>query len=118
MLKRFTGWATAFRLVAALDSVAKRSDEAAARFGCAVYEDFDSLIGDPAVELLVVATPNHLHAQQAIAAMKAGKHVLCEKPFATSTAEADAVIAAAKHYKRILSIYHNRRFDPAFSEGA
>jgi predicted dehydrogenase len=64
------------------------------------------------VDAVVVATPNYLHAPVTIAALQAGKHVLCEKPMATSAAEADAMIAAAKASGKVLMIAHNQRLAP------
>lgn len=110
------GMAEKFRVVAAVDGRAERREEAKARFDCRVYGDAGELNSDSEVELVVIATPNHLHAQQAIAAMEAGKHVLCEKPFAMSAAEADRVIGVAGRTGSVLSVYQNRRFDPHFQK--
>ncbi len=52
----------------------------AAEQGYFVYADYDAILQDPMVDVVLIATPNHLHKDQAIAAMRAGKHVLCEKP--------------------------------------
>ena len=60
-----------------------------------------SLVADKAVELMVVATPSNLHAEQSIAAMRAGQHVIVEKPMASDLAGADAMIAVAKETGRI-----------------
>jgi predicted dehydrogenase len=105
-----------FTVVAVTDQRAERQAEAKEKFGCKAYDDIQPLLAQADVELVVIATPNHLHAQQAIAAMVAGKHVLCEKPFAMSTAEADQVIATSNRTGRVLSIYQNRRFDPHFQK--
>lgn len=69
---------------------------------------------NPNVELVVIATPNHLHAAHAIAAMEAGKHVVCEKLMATNPAEAEAMIAASGRTGQTLTVFNNRRFDPHF----
>lgn len=73
-----------------------------------------AIIADPAVELVVVATPNATHFPLAMAALEAGKHVVVDKPFALSTAEADALIALAEAKGLQLSVFHNRRWDGDF----
>jgi scyllo-inositol 2-dehydrogenase (NADP+) len=105
-----------FRVVAAIDASPERQAEAKARFGCEAATDIQALNSDPNVELVVVATPNHLHAPHAIAAMEAGKHVLCEKPFAMSLVEADQMIATSRRTGRMLTVFQNRRFDPHFQK--
>jgi predicted dehydrogenase len=73
------------------------------------YSDLAAFLKDESVEAVWVASPNHLHAQHTIAALKAGKHVLCEKPMAVTPQECDAMIAAAKAANRVLGIaYHLR----------
>jgi len=103
-----------YRVAAALDQEASRREEAAERFGCNTYPDCDAFLADPGVELVVVATPSFLHARHSIAALEAGRHVLCEKPMATSLAQADEMTARARSCGRILAVFQNRRYDPAF----
>jgi predicted dehydrogenase len=69
---------------------------------------------DPAIDLVVIATPNQTHAPLALAALAAGKHVVVDKPFALDVAEAEAMIAAAEAAGRVLSVFHNRRWDADF----
>jgi hypothetical protein len=69
---------------------------------------------DPAVDAVVIATPNEQHAPLAIAALAAGKHVLVDKPFALDVAEAETVLAAARDAGRIATVFQNRRFDADF----
>ena len=71
------------------------------------------LVHDDEVDAVVIATPNALHAEQAIACLHAGKHVLVEKPMAMSVAECDAMIAAARDSGRSLMVAHCWRFHPA-----
>ena len=103
-----------FQVVAVADDAPSRRQEARARFGCRIYSSVDSLVSDPDVQLLIVATPNHLHAEHSIFAMHAGKDVLCEKPMATNPAEAEAMIEVAHRTGRLLSVFNVRRFDPHF----
>lgn len=74
----------------------------------------EDALADPAIDLFVLATPNALHAPQAVAALKAGKAVVIDKPFALSLAEAEAVAAVARAEGRLLSVFHNRRWDADF----
>jgi predicted dehydrogenase len=75
-----------------------------------VTTDWESLATDPGVDAVIVGTPNALHAPQAIAALSAGKHVLVEKPMATSVAECDAMIATSKGAGAVLMVAHCWRF--------
>ena len=61
-----------------------------------VYTDFDVMLADPAIDMVYVASPNSIHYRQTKAAVLAGKHVICEKPFAPTVREADELIALAK----------------------
>ncbi|MFL6253248.1 MAG: Gfo/Idh/MocA family oxidoreductase [Actinomycetes bacterium] len=72
------------------------------------------LLEDPAVELVVVAAPNAEHHRLAAAALRAGRHVVVEKPFTLGTADADDLIALAEAADRRLSVFHNRRWDSDF----
>lgn len=72
--------------------------------------DWPAVAADPAAGLAVIATPNALHAPQALACLAAGKHVLVEKPMALSTAEAEAMIAAAAAAGRVLGVGHVWRY--------
>jgi D-xylose 1-dehydrogenase (NADP+, D-xylono-1,5-lactone-forming) len=66
------------------------------------YSDYNALLADPTVDAVYISLPNHLHAAWVIAALNAGKHVLCEKPFATSAHETQTMIAAATECQRTL----------------
>ena len=75
-----------FRVVAVCDPDPERQAEAIERFDCLAYGSYEELVADKAVELMVVATPSNLHAAQTIAAMRAGQHVIVEKPMASDLA--------------------------------
>ncbi|HOX06028.1 MAG TPA: Gfo/Idh/MocA family oxidoreductase [Planctomycetota bacterium] len=103
-----------FRVTAVLDGVPERRAEAERELGCRAYERYDDLLADRGAELVVVAAPTQLHADWTVAALSAGRHVLCEKPMARDLAECDRMIAAEKQSGRTLSIFQNRRFSPSF----
>jgi len=103
-----------YQVVAVVDADAQRRQEAMERFDCQAYADYNTLLADPAVELLIVALPSFLHADGTIAALEAGKHVVCEKPMATSLADADRMIAATRRTGRVLTIFQQRRYNPDF----
>lgn len=95
--------------------VTSRAAEVAADYPAAqVWIDLGQALADPAIDLVVLATPDHLHAPQAEAALQAGKHVVIDKPFAPTQAEAEAVAAMAAQSGRLLSLFHNRRWDADF----
>jgi predicted dehydrogenase len=78
------------------------------------YPDWQSLIASETVDVVSIVTPPHLHAEIAIAALQAGKHVICEKPTARNVAEAEAMFAAAQAAPDQLAIIdHELRFNPA-----
>ena len=72
------------------------------------------MLADRDLELVILATPSHLHAAQTIEALQRGKHVVCEKPMALSAVDADRMIAAAEQGGRLLTIFHNMRYWPDF----
>lgn len=103
-----------YRVIAATDPDAGRLAAAAAEHGLRAHRDLAGLLGDPEVELVVVASPNGFHAFQAERALEAGKHVLCEKPFGLGVADVDRMIAAAERNRRILQPFQQRRYEPDF----
>ena len=80
----------------------------------AVLPDLAALLATPALDLVVVASPDHLHAEHALAALDAGKHVLVDKPLAPTLADARTIVARAEAAGRILCVFHNRRWDADF----
>lgn len=103
-----------FHVAAVTDADPTRRQEAQERFGARTYEAFESLLDDDGVELIVVALPSFLHASATVAALEAGKHVVCEKPMAVTLDEADDMIAAAKRTGKILTVFQQRRYNPEF----
>ena len=78
--------------------------------------DYEALLADPDVGAILLATPHSLHADQAVAAAEAGKHVFVEKPFTLYRADAARVAAACKAAGVVLAVGHNRRFLPAMRD--
>ena len=79
-----------------------------------VVPSVEALLAEPGIDLVVVSSPDALHADHAIAALRAGKHVLVDKPFATSLADARRVMAANTTAGQVLTVFHNRRWDADF----
>jgi predicted dehydrogenase len=83
--------------------------------GIATFEAYDAMLADPKIDLVDLCLPPALHADAAVAALKAGKHVICEKPIGLTTAEADRMVAAASKAGRMLMIAHVLPFFPEFA---
>lgn len=93
-----------------------RTPETAAGFcrehGIELHPDLESVLGDPAVDAVVLATPHSLHHGQIVAAARAGKHVFSEKPFTLTRDDAETALAAIAEAKLAVGVGHNRRFAP------
>src|SRR5439155_7649730 len=79
------------------------------------YERLDSLLGDPDIDLVDICTPTSQHPAGALASLRAGKHVLVEKPIALRTEDADAMVAAARKARKQLMVGHVLPFFPEFA---
>jgi predicted dehydrogenase len=99
-------------LVAVCDLNEERARMKAERYGATrIYTDYHELLADPDVEAVSICTWNHSHAEISIAALRAGKHVLVEKPLCTSVEEAKKVQQAVEETGRILQVGFVRRYD-------
>ena len=85
------------RITVCYDRDAARAAQRAAQCGARVAASLDEILADPAVDAVEICTPHHVHAETAIAAAEAGKHILCQKPLARTLDECDAIIDAAQH---------------------
>jgi predicted dehydrogenase len=95
--------------------VSSRADEISACLpGVAILQDFDEALADPSIDLMVIATPDHLHRPQALAALAADKHVVVDKPFAATLSEAQEMTTASATTGKLLAVFHNRRWDADF----
>ena len=79
-----------------------------------IAKQYEDVLSDPKVDLIVVNTPNPYHYQMAEAALQAGKHVVIEKPFTNTTQEARQLIALAEEKGKVLTVFQNRRWDSDF----
>ena len=100
-------------MVAFCDIIVERAEAAKKQYGtpdAKVYEDYRKLLEDKSIDVVHVCTPNRMHSPITVAALEAGKHVMCEKPMAINSAEAKKMLDAAKRSGKKLSIgYQNRQ---------
>lgn len=104
------------RFVAGVTRTPAKVVDFAQRHGLTLVDDYGQALADPAIDAVVVATPNSLHAGQAIQAATAAKHVMVIKPLALRVGDAEDVVAAAKKAKVVLAHGNNRHFLPAIVE--
>lgn len=101
------------KLVAFCDIVEERAKKAAAEYGtedAKVFTDFNKLLAETDVDVVHVCTPNDSHAEITVASLESGRHVMCEKPMAKTSAQAREMLAAAKRTGKKLSIAYQNRF--------
>ena len=110
------GKSDAIRFVAGATRSAEKAQSFAGEHGFPLYENYEKLLADPAIDAIVLATPHTLHAGQIIAAAKARKHVFAEKPFALALRDAKAAVRACAENEVTLAIGYNWRFQPALKE--
>jgi predicted dehydrogenase len=101
------------RLVAVMDADPERAQAVGRQRGVPHYANEKELLAHPGIEAVYIATPNYLHPQQAIAAMRLGKHVLCEKPLANTVRDTEAMIRAARQARVKLACGYMMRFHAA-----
>ena len=100
------------RVCAVFDTQEEKRAQAAA-LGIRTYDTLDAFLEEE-LDLVIIATPNQWHAPYAIAAMRSGKNVLCEKPATMSVREIDDVIACAQETGKFFTVHQQRRFDPDY----
>lgn len=79
--------------------------------GIATYTSVQEMLKSSQIDIVTIITPHNTHAKIALQCLRAGKHVVCEKPMALTTVECDSMIAAARKARVVLSTYHNRHWD-------
>ena len=95
------------------DLTRARAEALQKAYGGAVYESYEAMLADKSIDAVSVCTANHTHAMITIAALEAGKHVLCEKPMATSLEDCRAMVAASQRTGKKLMLGHNQRLTDA-----
>lgn len=93
---------------------AKRGKAQQDHKGCAAYTSYEQVLNHDLVDGIVIVTPHNTHAEMAIRAMDAGKHVITDKAMCLTVEDAEAMIAARDRNKVQLSVFHNRRWDSDF----
>jgi scyllo-inositol 2-dehydrogenase (NADP+) len=96
------------------DKAPERLADASASFRVSSHTDARTLLADPSVDLVVVGVPPVLHTPAVLECLAAGKHVVCEKPFALRASDTDRMLSAAADAGRLLTVYQSRRWDPDF----
>lgn len=104
------------RLAAVVDAVESRAQHFAGKYESTAYTDYRDVLDQKDIDLVTIATPSGMHAQMAVDAMEAGKHVLVEKPIALTLADADRMIATSERTGLLLGVVHQNRFNPPMIE--
>ena len=104
------------KLIGFFDPVESRAVDMVQQYGGKAYKSYEELLADPKIDAVSVCSSNSTHAEISIAALKAGKHVLCEKPMATSVKDAEEMIVASEKAGKNLMIGHNQRFFAAHAK--
>ncbi|MCV2395403.1 Gfo/Idh/MocA family oxidoreductase [Actinotalea sp. M2MS4P-6] len=105
------------KVVAVADANLDSARAAAEPLGATVYRTGDELIADPDVDAVLIATFGKVHAPDVIAAVRAGKYVLCEKPLATTKEDAQAILEAEQEAgKKLVTVGYMRRFDKGYRQ--
>ena len=97
-------------------TVSPDTEKFAGSMGLKLASSYEALLADNSIDAVVLATPHSMHAEQVIAAAKAGKHVFCEKPFTLTKKEADDAVEAVKKAGVTLGLGYNRRFHPEMTK--
>lgn len=104
------------KLVQVCDVIESRARHFAEKYDTEYCLDYHELFVNPDIDIVNICTPSGLHAEMAIAALRAGKHVIVEKPMAMNVADADRMIAAAKEMNRKLCIVLQNRYNPPMQD--
>ena len=100
-------------IVGVYDIDPERAAEIGNQYAAKAYPSVEALLSEPSIAAVSVCVANAAHAKITIQALEAGKHVLCEKPMATSVEDCNAMVQAAQENQRYLKIGHNQRLAKA-----
>lgn len=101
------------RLAGFFDSTGQKAQQLATKLGAKAFDSLEAMLADPSIDIVTIATPSGAHAEPAIAAARAGKHVLCEKPLEITLGRIDDMIAAHRTAGTTLGGIFQNRFNPA-----
>ncbi len=105
-----------FTIAAVADPIRERRDRAAREFGCDAYSSHRPLLKRRDIDLVINATPSHLHVPYTLEFLNAGFNVLCEKPLAVKVRDVDRLIAAQKKRGTVFAIFQQSRYAPYFQQ--
>ena len=101
------------KLVGFFNPTKSRAEDMAAKYGGKAYDTAEELLSDPEIDAVSVCAANNAHAELTIKALRAGKHVLCEKPMAISLADCEEMVRVAHEQGKLLMIGQNQRLTKA-----
>lgn len=105
-----------YRIAAIADSIPERQVRAKQEYGCNSYATWEQMTESEQLDLIVNASPSHLHFPITLELLNRGFNVLCEKPLAKSPEEVDQLIAASKRSGKLLAVFQQSRYQPAFQQ--
>ena len=105
-----------YKIVAVVDPIEHRRKRAEAEYGCEAFENHVSLIGRNDIDIVVNATPSHLHVPITLELLKGGLNVVCDKPFARKVDEVDAMMREAAISGKLLTVFQQSRYAPYFQQ--
>ncbi|MGI6705723.1 MAG: Gfo/Idh/MocA family protein [Clostridia bacterium] len=105
-----------YKIAVAVDPLKERRERAEKEYQCETYADYREILNRKDLDIIINATPSHLHVPITLDLLHHGFHVLCEKPLARKVEEVDQLIAASRKQGRILAIFQQSRYAPYFRQ--
>ncbi|WP_010273411.1 Gfo/Idh/MocA family protein [Paenibacillus senegalensis] len=105
-----------YEIAAVSDPMEERRAKAIADFGCEAFADYREMFARKDLDLIVNATPSHMHVPVSLEILENGFHVLCEKPLARRVSDVDNLIEASKKSGKLLAVYQQSRYSPVFEK--
>jgi scyllo-inositol 2-dehydrogenase (NADP+) len=103
-----------YTIAAVADSIPERQRRAEREYGCKAYATWEEMVANEKLDIVVNASPSHLHFPITLELLNKGIHVLCEKPLAKSVEEVDQLIEASSRCGKILAVFQQSRYQPAY----